>query len=153
MKRLSYLFMGLLLVGMVPAAWAGTPEEITQLVQEWAKAYNEGKIEVIRAQYADNAHLISPWTSHLLKGKEAVEGGYAGAFKAFPKRTLTLRQQPAIRVFNGSTAVASGDFQVTVTDSKGQASTRSGRYSATYVKLEGKWRIVDQHASFLPTSP
>jgi uncharacterized protein (TIGR02246 family) len=153
MKRLIYLFMGLLLVvGMVPAAWAGTPEEITQLVQEWAKAYNEGKVEVIRAQYADNAHLISPWTSNPLEGKEAVAGGYAGAFKAFPKRMLTLRQQPAIRVF-GSTAVADGDFQVTVTDSKGQATTRSGRYSVTYVKLGGKWRIVDQHASFLPTSP
>jgi uncharacterized protein (TIGR02246 family) len=153
MKRLSYLCIGLLLVGMVPAASAGTQEEITKLVKEWVQAYNDGKVEWIRAQYADNAHIVSPWTHLRMEGKEAVVRGYAGAFQAFPKRTLTLQQQPAIRLFNDSTAVADGDFKVTVTDSKGKAITRSGRYSVTFVRQGGKWLIVDQNGSFLPASP
>jgi len=152
MKRLSYLCMWLLLVGMVPGAWAGAPEEIARLVKEWVQAYNDGKVEGIRAQYADNAHLTSPWTPFRAEGKEAVVGAFAGAFQTFPTRMLTLRQ-PSIRVFNDATAVANGYFQVTLIDPKGQASTRFGRYSLTYVKLGGKWLIVEQHASVLPASP
>jgi len=38
-------------------------------------------------------------------------------------------------------------------DPKGQARNHAGRYSITYVKLGGKWLIVEQHASVLPVSP
>jgi uncharacterized protein (TIGR02246 family) len=152
MKRLSYLCMWLLLVGMVSGAWAGAPEEIAQRVKEWVQAFNEGKVEGILAQYADNAHLTGPLTPFRAEGKEAIGGTFAGVLHTFPTRMIAFPQS-AVRVFNDGTAVANGYFQVTFMDPKGQASTRFGRYSITYVKLGGKWLIVEQHASILPASP
>jgi uncharacterized protein (TIGR02246 family) len=127
-------------------------KEIVQLTEEWIQAYNGGKSEGIGAQYAQDGHLISPWTPFRVEGRKAVAEAFAGGFQAFPKRTLVFRQ-PAIRVYNETTAVANGYFHATVTNHEGQSSTRSGRFSITYVKLEGKWQVVEYHGSLLPTSP
>ena len=63
MKRQMYVVALLLLLGMVPAAWAGAKEEVAAATQAWADAVNSKDLDRILALYDPEAVLwgtVSP---------------------------------------------------------------------------------------------
>jgi uncharacterized protein (TIGR02246 family) len=154
MKSLTYLFVWLLLLGMVPGAWAQAPgaaEEIAKLRDQLAKAFTAGDVDAIGALFTDDTQFFGALNPFRMDGKEAVRAYFAGFFQ-LPTHTLVFRQ-PSTRIYGDTTAVDNGYFHTTLVDAKGQTTTLFGRYSTTYVKQGGKWVIVNLHGSRLPVSP
>ena len=151
-QRLSPLCAWLLLLVMIPGAWAAAPEEIAQLRERFTQAFNAGDVEALSALFTDDVQFFSALQPFRIDGKEAVRAVWASLFQTFPTRTLIFRQ-PSTRVYGETTAVDNGYLHLVLSDPKGQATTIAGRYSTTYVKQGGKWGIVNLHGSRLPVSP
>ena len=152
MRRLSQLCVWLLLLMvMIPGAWAAAPEEIAKLREQYAQAFNAGDVEALGALFADDTQFFPALSPFRMDGKDAVRAYWVGLFQ-FPTHTLVFRQ-PSTRVYGDTTAVDNGYFHTTLVDAKGQATMTFGRYSTTYVKQGGKWVIVNLHGSRLPVSP
>ena len=58
----------------------------------------------------------------------------------------------SIRTYNGTTAISSGYYTVTLINKKGKARRVRGRFTHTLAKVDGRWLIVSQHTSALPGS-
>ena len=151
MKHLGQLCVWLLLLVMIPGAWAAAPEEIAKLREQFAQAFNAGDAEAMSALFTDDTQFFSAVSPFRMDGKDAVRAFWVGLFQ-FPTHTIVFRQ-PSTRVYGDTTAVDNGYIHVTLVDAKGQTTTIFGRYSTTYVKQGGKWGIVNLHGSRLPVSP
>ena len=153
MKRLTYVFVLLLLVlGIAPAAWAGPEDEILQLIQQRTQAFNEGNLEAFMAGFADNAAVVPSLAPFRIEGKEALRAFFAQLFQAFPTRRF-VGWQRSIRVYGGTTAVLNAYYTLTLVDRTGKVTTTHGRQNLTFVKLGDRWVVVDQHNSVIPASP
>ena len=153
MKLFIYPLVVLLLVGIAPATWAGSAEEIAEIVQQRTHAFSEGNLDAWMAGYADNAVVTSSLVPFRIEGKEALRAYYAGLFQTYPTRRVANRQW-SIRVYNGdTTAVTNAYLHGTLVDRNGQTNALYLRGSTTWVKQGGRWLIVDAHVSRLPASP
>jgi hypothetical protein len=66
--------------------------------------------------------------------------------------TYTQRHS-SYRVYNGNTVIVNGYFDFTVVTKDEQATTLNGRTSFTWVRVEGKWLIANQHYSRIFEGP
>lgn len=148
MKHLTCVVSLFLLFGMAAGAWAGEHEEIASNRQQSLQALQAGNIEALSAMYAEDAHYTPATSPFRREGREEIRAFWAGFLQASSARRLTLRQV-SVRVY-GTTAVETGYFDFTGMDRAGTVTNISGRYSTTWVKLGGKWMVVDQHVSQLP---
>ena len=151
MKRMTFFLLLFLVLGIAPAIWAAAEDEVAQVTAQRIQAFNEGNLEAFMATWADNATWFSVASPFRVEGKEAIRAGFAGLFQNFPTRRYVGRQE-SIRVYGDTTAVATSHFTLVLVDRAGKATTTHGRISVTYVKLGGKWMVVDQHASAIPAS-
>ncbi len=155
MKRLSLslisLSVVLLLIGMTPVAWAGAEEEVRQVISERRKAFLEGNAEALGTFYAEDAQRFSSENPFRVDGREAIQASYAGLFRAFPTILLSTNHL-SIRTYNGTTAISSGYYTVTLINKKGKARRVRGRFTHILAKVDGRWLIVSQHTSALPGS-
>ncbi len=153
MKLFIYPLVVLLLVGVVPAAWAGAAEEIAAIVQQRIHTFSEGNLDAWMSGYADDAVVTSSLAPFRIEGREALRAYYAGLFQTYPTRRVMNRQW-SVRVYNGdTTAVTNAYLHGTLVDRNGQTNTLYLRGSTTWVKQGGRWLIVDAHVSRLPASP
>jgi uncharacterized protein (TIGR02246 family) len=149
MKRLTYVFALLLLLGMVPAAWAGAKEEAAAATQAWADAVNSKDVERILALYDAEAVLWGTASSTLRDSPAAIREYFKpGANR--PHLKVVLGEQRA-RVY-GDIAINTGYY--TFSDIQdGQPVTIPARFSFTYRLRDGRWMIVDHHSSRVPPPP
>lgn len=60
--------------------------------------------------------------------------------------SLTVSEQK-VRVYNGSIAVETGKVNYKGTEKNGKSSAGSERYTATWIRRDGRWQIVADHLS------
>ncbi|MFQ5915854.1 MAG: YybH family protein [Nitrospinota bacterium] len=149
MKRLTSLLMLFLLLGMATWAWAGPREEVAQAIRQWIQAQREGNSEAMAALYADDAVFFSGHIPFRVDGKEAIRRHWAAFFKEFPTRRSTVNQLSR-KIYGDSTAVSALYSVSTLVDRNGKVHTDNLRYTATRVKVGGKWLVVSTHVSHLP---
>jgi len=105
----------------------------------WVKAYNAGNVDVVVAQYADDAVIMPPGAA-LASGKAAIKQyiakDIAGAQAAGV--TFVLGSVNEVKV-SGDMAWHSGTFSVT---NKAGANVDTGKYLEAWRKSGGKWHIV-----------
>jgi uncharacterized protein (TIGR02246 family) len=96
--------------------------------------------------------VVTPfWAPFRVEGKAAIKGHFTTLFQTWPTRQA-LGRHSSIRVYgNDTTAVVTGYSIQIWTDRAGKTTTQYVRTTVTWVKLDGEWRIVDSHASALPT--
>jgi len=153
MKLFIYPLVVLVLVGIAPVAWAGAVEEIAEVGRLRTLAFSEGNLEAWIGTYADDAVLTSARVPFRIEGKEALRVYYGDLFRAYPTRRA-VSQHVSTRVYNrDTTAVTNSYVNVTLVDRNGQTNSLNLRASLTWVKLDGRWLIVDAHGSRLPISP
>lgn len=150
MKRSIYLFVLFLLLGVARGALAGPAEEVAEVSGRVGKAYGEGNLEALMANYADNAVLISARSAFRVEGATAIQGYFAELFERYPTRSGFTRHVSARVYGNDSVVVRNGYFHLKVIDRSGQVTDLFTRFSQTWVKLAGQWRIVDFHISQIP---
>jgi len=149
MKRLMYVFAALLLLlGMVPAAWAGAKEEVAAATQAWADAVNSKDLERILAVYDAEAVLWGT-VSPTLRDSPAAIREYFTPGASRPHLKVALGEQ-RVRVY-GNIAINTGYY--TFSDIRdGQPVTTPARFSFVYRQRDGRWLILDHHSSRVPAS-
>ncbi len=147
------LFIGIIVIGcwlfvLTPIVSAGPIEESAQLTQEWVKAFHEGNAEALSATYARDGVYISWAGPFPAAGREAIRATYAGFFRAFPTRSIVLRDESR-RVY-GDTVIYNSNWSLVYVDAKGTIKTVYGRSSAVSTVVEGRRLIVDHNTSLFP---
>ena len=146
-------FVGLMVIAfcvfvLTPIVSAGPIEEATQLLEQWLKAFHEGNADVLSATYARDA-VYTSWAGPFpAQGREAIRAMYAGFFRAFPTRSIVLRDESR-RVY-GDTVVYNANWTLIYVDAKGTIKTVYGRASTANTLVEGRRLIVDQNTSLFP---
>ena len=82
------------------------------------------------------------------QGREAIRAMYAGFFRAFPTRSIVLRDESR-RVY-GDTVIYNANWTLVYVDAKGTIKTVYGRTSTANTLVEGRRLIVDQNTSLFP---
>lgn len=140
----------LLLLGSAPAVWAGAAEEIAEIGRKRLKAFHEGNLDVFMADVADNAAYTFALSGFRFEGKAAIRAQFEALFRTFPERR-TVGRHPAMRVYaNDTVVVTNGYSDITLVDRGGHVTRIRLRASSTWLKLDGRWQLVDQHNSAMP---
>lgn len=140
----------LVLLGIIPWAWAGVEDEIAEVRQQWVQALEAGNVEALTALFAEHAINIPVRTPLRQEGRAAIGEHFARTMRAFSLRAVKVRD-PAVLVLNATTAIDTWYAESTVVerpgDRQGQEQQSAVRESFVWMKFEGRWRIVFHHAS------
>jgi len=147
------IFVGFMVIAcwlfvLTPIVLAGPIEESVQLTEQYLKAFHEGNAEALSATYARDGVYISWAGPFPVAGREAIRATYAGFFRAFPIRSLVLRDETR-RVYD-NTVIYNSNWTLIYGDAKGTIKTVYGRSSAVSTVVEGRRLIVDHNTSLLP---
>jgi uncharacterized protein (TIGR02246 family) len=137
-SRVVALWAGIVTVTMMagsPAQSPGDEQAIRQSVDAYSKAYNNGDLKAVLAYWATDADYIdSDGATH--KGREAI----GKLFKAAADDMKGYTMDVAIKSLRFlSKEVAMEDGVISFTSPSG--SKEGTRYSAVWVKTDGKWLI------------
>lgn len=132
--------------------WGGPVEEIMEFQRPRMKAVQDADIEAYIAAFADDAVISPGTTAFRVEGKEAIRAHFVEFFRIYPKVRL-LPRQPSMRVYSDNLVLSNAYAIVYLTDQSGHTTVLTIRSSATWTKIGGQWRIVDQHDSRPPMAP
>jgi uncharacterized protein (TIGR02246 family) len=123
-------------------------DEIARLLEQHKNDYLKGDAEAWAALYAEDATFIGGPRN--LQSRQAIRDSFAQGFKDFPKRTADA-PNIRIRVYNETTgnpiAILNGDNTGTRTDASGTITTTHNRETLVWVKIQGRWLIVNHQNS------
>ena len=151
MKAISLLALTTLVLLMTASAQtektSGVAQEITRLLEMHRADYLRGDADAWAALYAEDA--VFTGFKRSMAGRQAIREYFAQVFRDFPTRTVTVISS-RIRVYNES-ATPTVLLNVEQTGSRADASGKqvdfSARESLTWVKIHGKWLIVNHQAT------
>jgi len=143
---------GLLVSGLLvlSPALADPLKEVAALNAPRAKAFMAGDVNGWTDAYADNAVLYVQFSPYRIDGKAAIRAYFVDYFNRYPGPRNFMFHQPVTRAYGDNTVLGDGYYQLTMTDKAGKAHVFHARYSITWLKLDGRWQIVDQHNATLP---
>lgn len=150
MTRTALLILSLLMLGALPAAWAGPKEDVAATTAKWGEYFVDDNPDVIVALYDKEAVLWGTLSPKVRNTPELIREYFVAAYKALPGHKVSFGEQ-LIRVY-GNTAINTGYYTVSSVKD-GETKLIPARYSFTYVKRGKKWMIVDHHSSTVPPAP
>ena len=127
-------------------------DEISRLVETHVADYVKGNADGWASLYAEDA--VFAGTSERIDGRQAIHDYFAQVFTEKPNRTESILNR-SIRVYNnGPSATAVVNLETTSghTSSSGHQVVFRSRESLVFVKIHGKWSIVD-HESWRTLKP
>lgn len=149
MKRFMAGTAFLFLVAAGGASWAGPAEEVAQIAAPRLKALYSGDVDAYVDAFADNAVFYSLFSPFRIEGKDAIRAFFSQLVQMYPKRQVFIRQ-PMARVYNDNLVIQTSYAVLNWTNAKGEYETIDARISTVWTKMDGQWKIVDQHFSRLP---
>jgi uncharacterized protein (TIGR02246 family) len=118
-------------------------------VVAWEKTYaDKANRETLYTLYAEDAVLWGTSLREPAQGLDAIKAYFARSSRGTIV-TLEYERPMLIRV-DGDGAVNSGKYIAKWTESDGNPRQVSYRYTITYRKIVGTWKIVAHHSSGLP---
>jgi uncharacterized protein (TIGR02246 family) len=125
-------------------------ETVVLAIDQWAAAFNNCDASAARALYSKQPALWGTVSTTLITSAEGVQQYFERLCSSSPKPRVEIQEQRP-RQF-GDLAVNTGTYTFTVFPG-GQERKVPARFSFTYWREDGQWRIVDHHSSLLPTQP
>ena len=119
-----------------------TIREILQVEQQWTQAHLELDIDALNRLMADDYTHITADGSVI--GKEEDLASYRSGERRWH---ITRSDQHHVRVFGGETAVLIGRWTAEGVNA-GERFDYTARFTAVYVKRDGRWQMV--HAQSTP---
>lgn len=144
------LILSFVLLGIAPSAWAGDKKDVAAATAKWAEVFTDDNPDPILALYDDEAVLWGTLSPTRRDTPEAIRDYFVKAFAALRGHKVAFGDQ-YIRVY-GDTAINTGYYTFSFVKD-GEAKSLPARYSFTYVKHNGVWKIVDHHSSAVPPAP
>ena len=109
------------------------------LVLEFTRAFNAGDAKAVSALFTDKARVVT-MSGRSIEGREAIEKLFAASFQETPGQTIEVKTE-SVRFLDADAAIEEGTSTVssprTAGETKGEK--ESTRYTAAYVKRDGKW--------------
>lgn len=127
-------------------------EEIARLLEVHRADYLRGDADAWAALYAVDATFVGDTVSggeRNLQSRQAIRDYFAQVFKDFPTRTANV-SNVRIRIYNEGampTAIINIENSAQRTDVTGRRLDSHLHESLTWVKIQGKWLIVNHHFS------
>jgi uncharacterized protein (TIGR02246 family) len=151
MIRLVLALATVLLVLVAPRpATADPKEDVAATTQAWIDAMNSRDPDRVVALYDPEAVLWGTVSPTIRETPEAIRDYYQTLPTLPPEFRGTLVDQH-VRVY-GDTAINSGTYTfATVVD--GRHATVQTRFTFVYRQRDGRWLIVEHHASAMPAPP
>ena len=145
MKKLKYLSIIFLFVGLTSSAFAGDKEDVLALVSKNLDAFNKQDYKTYFSSFVDDntefPYVVSPLRHDAAMWKSFIEGTASLAYVNYHQ------QDEQVQLYNGNTAVVTGYFKFTWMEKGGQMNYQSGRASMVLVKQDGKWMTAHMHFS------
>lgn len=150
MRILSgFLVTGLLTFFDGAVALADDLAGVEEAVVVWERTYSDkANRENLYTLYAQDAVLWGTNLHEPAQGHEAIRAYFARSSEG-TITTLQYERPMLIRV-DGANAVNSGKYITKWIRSDGETEKRPVRYTITYRKIDGQWKIVAHHSSRLP---
>ena len=133
MRKISILAVFLALI-VSPAFANDIKEQAPKLRSEYIDAYNRQDVAALTAFYAADAVIVNPMGVHPVDAT-FIEGW----FKDGPRRTDTVFDKAL--PLGANTALGIGTLQITGKTLKGEPVDFKARWTATYVRDGGKWKV------------
>ncbi len=115
-------------------------------LQAWIAAVNSRRPEAVEALYQADAVLL-PTLSSRIRTDAAGRLDYFRKFTALPGLTGVITETHLRRL--GDAAIAQGLYTFTYREG-GREVRLPARFSFTFVRQDGAWKITDHHSSPLP---
>lgn len=148
-----------LLAVLAPALLAGcqslqspqsAPAQVSAATQAWSEAFNACDPARSAALYGAEPLLWGTVAPTLITTRDGVRQYFERACAA-PTPPKVVLGESTVRL-HGDTAVAAGTYTFVVTVG-GQPRQLPARYSFTWRRVDGQWRIVEHHSSAMPAAP
>jgi uncharacterized protein (TIGR02246 family) len=112
---------------------------IRALVAEFTRAFNAADAKGVAALFTEQARIATEGGKSV-EGRPAVEKLFAASFEANPGQTIEVKTTN-LRMLGSEAALEEGTATITVpsSDAETDGRTETSRYSAAYVKKNGKW--------------
>ncbi len=144
------LFVVLLLAATAiyakPSDAASNTPDVAAALTEWQQAVESGKLETIMKLYDKNAMMISTFGQAPFTKRKEIEDYFKLVLANEGVKVDILESHP--RVF-GNFAINDGRYELSYTQ-EGEQISVPARFTFVYELENGKWVIVDQHASRMP---
>lgn len=125
-----------------------TKQEIAALFDEWNTALQTGDAQAVAERYAPGAVLLPTASAQIRTTHDEI----VDYFEHFQENDpVGEKTETIVTVLDDNTAVDAGTYVFTLTDPEtGEVREVAARYSYTYEKIDGDWRIVNHHSSATP---
>lgn len=151
MLHIAFAVIALVLVGCqtMPAS-ESAKAEVRGAIQEWVASFNDCSVSRLAALYLPEAVLWGTLSPTLISTPAGVREYFDRACAANPRFKVSVGEQ-LVRVY-GDMGISTGRYIFT-REMQGQVLSTPARYSFTFRKVNGQWRIVDHHSSRMPAAP
>jgi uncharacterized protein (TIGR02246 family) len=132
---------------------SGVADDVTRLLNVHRADYLKGDANAWAAMYAEDAIFVGvAGGQRNLEGRETIRQYFAQVMTDFPSRTADP-SNVRIRVYNEHatpTVILTVEDRGSRTDASGRRLVADFRETLVWTKIQGKWLIVNHHASPLP---
>jgi uncharacterized protein (TIGR02246 family) len=148
--KITILFATLILLTSASAQTPQTSkvaEEISRLLEKHRTDYLRGDADAWAALYAEDA--VFTGFKRSMGGRQTIREYFAQVFRDFPHRTVNVSSLK-IRVYNESgspTVVLNVEDTGSRIDASGKQIPLNARESLIWVRIQGKWLIVNHQAT------
>lgn len=151
MRHAVPMLLAALLAGCqsLPSAPAASAE-VSAATQAWADAFNACDPPRSAALYDAQPLLWGTVSPSLIATRDGVRQYFERACSAATPPKVLLGD--GVVRLHGDTAVAAGSYTFVVS-AGGQPRQLPARYSFTWRRVDGQWRIVEHHSSAMPAAP
>jgi uncharacterized protein (TIGR02246 family) len=123
-------------------------KQIANLFDTWNATLRTGDADKVADLYAKDAVLL-PTVSNKVRTNHAEIVDYFEHF--LQNKPVGKKVQTVVNLLDTNSAIDTGVYEFTLTDPKsGAKRVVEARYSYTYEKLDGVWKIVNHHSSAMP---
>lgn len=129
------------------ADFDGDEASVRATTEAWIVAFNRADAAAIAALYDPQAVLWGTTAAHLITTAQGITAYFNAVFALQPVPRMVL-VDALPRVF-GDVAVSSGRYTLTLSPAPHLREVPA-RFSFTYRRTAGAWRIVDHHSSAMP---
>jgi ketosteroid isomerase-like protein len=123
-------------------------DDLRAAFEQIVRAINTRNLDAFSALIHDEFAYFNLTSPFPIEGKAARLQAFQRVSAMNESVTITLRN-PQFRII-GTTGVVWGLFAMAHKPKDGPMTTVDGRFTFTYVKSDGKWLAVAEHASLLP---
>lgn len=125
-------------------------QQIAGLFERWNAAFQAGDSAKVAALYADNGVVLPTLSNRVRVGHEAIKDYFDyGFLQGKWVGTINMRE---IRQIGPDAAVDSGVYTLALTQGEAVRQLQA-RYTFVYQKVDGEWKILNHHSSWMPEQP